>query len=179
MRFKKYLVVLLLVGFLISCSSTSSNDGLEGVEGENDFRNGANALDKDTFGEYYNIPTTTNTPHYVLDKESVMDYDSLTKNYEFLGEWKYHIKVMDNKPCFMEFYNSGNKNTCYHVWKENGTMSIKEYKRDGNKYWESIKDKSDYYVITSNGELICYGGNGELQTKEELESYLVYITKIR
>jgi hypothetical protein len=44
MRFKKYLVVLLLVGFLISCSSTSSNDGLEGVEGENDFRNVANAL---------------------------------------------------------------------------------------------------------------------------------------
>jgi len=43
MGFKKYWIVLLFVGFLISCSSTSSNDGLEGVEGENDFRNGGDA----------------------------------------------------------------------------------------------------------------------------------------
>ena len=76
---------------------------------------------------------------------------------------------------FMEFYNSGNKNTCYHVWKEN-TMIIKEYKRDGNKYWGTNKD--EYYVIDENGELICYDEEG-LMSKDELKSFGITFTKIR
>lgn len=124
-----------------------------------------------------NSESESEKKEWILNEESVMDYDSLTSNYEFLGEWKYHIKVGDiDKPCFMEFYNSGNKNTCYHVWKEK-TMIIKEYKRDGNKYWGTNKD--EYYVIDENGELICYDGEGKIQTKEDLESWNIYISKIR
>ena len=112
---------------------------------------------------------------WVLNEESVMDYDSLTSNYEFLGEWKYHFNSGDiDITTYMEFYNSGKENTCYHVWKEN-TMTIKEYKRDGNKYWGVSKD--EYYVIDENGELICYDEKGLIM--DDLETFGVYITKIR
>ena len=112
---------------------------------------------------------------WILNEESVMGYDSLTSNYEFLGEWKMEMNMGGISNSFMEFYNSGNKNTCYHVWKEN-TMTIYEKKRDGNKYWGI--NKEEYYVIDENGELICYDAEG-LMSKDELKSYGITFTKIR
>jgi hypothetical protein len=148
---KKY---ILIIGFLVGCNSGIKNNG----ESENNVK--------------------IEEKKWILSDESVMDYDSLIKNYEFLGEWEERLKMGSvDITTYMEFYNTSNKNTCYHVWKENETISIYEKKRDGNKYWGI--NKSDYYVITSNGELICYGGEGELQDKELLKSYGITFTKLR
>ena len=39
-------------------------------------------------------------------------------------------------------------------------------------------NKNEYFVITKNGELICYGLDG-LQDKEKLKSWGITYTKIR
>lgn len=113
---------------------------------------------------------------WVLNEESVMDYDSLTSNYEFLGEWKMEMKMGDiSNEMYYEYYNSNDKNLCYLVIKDN-TMTIYEKKRDGNKYWGI--NKEEYNIINENGELICYDAEG-LMSEDELKSYGITYTKIR
>ena len=144
----KKLLLLLFAWFLIGCSSNSNNESEEVEEKE-----------------------------WVLSEKSVMGYDSLTKNYEFVGEWRMDIKMGTvNETLYYEYYNSVDENLCYLMIKD-GAMSIEEKKRDGNKYWGI--NKNEYFVITKNGELICYGGEGELQDKELLKSYGITFTKLR
>lgn len=148
------IVVLMFNGFLIGCSSESGSDKMK------DYVNSIVPKEK----------------VWVLNEESVMDYDSLTSNYEFLGEWKMEMKMGNiSNEMYYEYYNSNDKNLCYLMIKDN-TMTIYEKKRDGNKYWGI--NKEEYYVIDENGELICYDAEG-LMSKDELKSYGITFTKIR
>tara|TARA_R110000803_G_scaffold173620_4_gene236339 strand:+ start:88 stop:525 length:438 start_codon:yes stop_codon:yes gene_type:complete len=144
----KKLVLLLFVGFLIGCSSNRDSENNEEVEEK----------------------------EWVLSEESVMGYDSLTKNYEFVGEWRMDIKMGTmNETLYYEYYNSNDENLYYLVTKEN-SMTIYEKKRDGNKYWGLNKD--EWVVFDENGDRISYDREG-LMSKEDLKSYGITYTKIR
>ena len=120
----------------------------------------------------------TENKEWVLSEESVMGYDSLTNNYEFVGEWELKMEMQSgNMYLYQEFYKSSNRNTCYIVSKENTLMEIKENKRDGRKYWVNSND--EYYEITDDGELLSYDGEGNLQDKNQLNSFGITLTKIR
>ena len=126
----KKLVLLLFVGFLIGCSSNRDSENNEEVEEK----------------------------EWVLSEESVMGYDSLTKNYEFVGEWRMDIKMGTmNETLYYEYYNSNDENLYYLVTKEN-SMTIYEKKRDGNKYWGLNKD--EWVVFDENGDRISYDREG-------------------
>ena len=113
---------------------------------------------------------------WVLSEESVMNYDSLISNYEFLGEWRMDIKMGTmNETLYYEYYNSNDENLYYLVTKEN-SMTIYEKKRDGNKYWGLNKD--EWVVFDENGDRISYDREG-LMSKEDLKSYGITYTKIR
>ena len=144
----KKLLLLLFAGFLIGCSSNSNNESEE-VEGK----------------------------EWVLSEESVMGYDSLTKNYEFVGEWRMDIKMGTvNETLYYEYYNSNDENLCYLMIKDK-TMSIYEKERDGNKYWDINND--EWFVIDENGNLQSYIKEEGLISDEELKSYGITYTKIR
>ena len=144
----KKLLLLLFAGFLIGCSSNSNNESEKVEEKE-----------------------------WVLSEESVMGYDSLTKNYEFVGEWRMDIKMGTmNETLYYEYYNSNDENLCYLMIKDK-TMSIYEKERDGNKYWDINND--EWFVIDENGNLQSYIKEEGLISDEELKSYGITYTKIR
>jgi hypothetical protein len=130
----KKLLLLLFAGFLIGCSSNSNNESEE-VEGK----------------------------EWVLSEESVMGYDSLTKNYEFIGRWKmvWTITGLKNqKAVEYEFYNSDDKNYWYEVHKENNSLTIHKFIRNGDKYTRKPQSDVDYYLINKDGELKAYDNDG-------------------
>jgi hypothetical protein len=144
----KKLFLLLFAGFLIGCSSNSNNESEEVEEKE-----------------------------WVLSEESVMGYDSLTKNYDFVGEWRMDIKMGTvNETLYYEYYNSNDENLCYLMIKDK-TMSIYEKERDGNKYWDINND--EWFVIDENGNLQSYIKEEGLISDEELKSYGITYTTIR
>ena len=92
----KKLLLLLFAWFLIGCSSNSNNESEEVEEKE-----------------------------WVLSEESVMGYDSLTKNYEFVGEWRMDIKMGTvNETLYYEYYNSVDENLCYLMIKVHIPMKL-------------------------------------------------------
>ena len=138
---KKY---ILIIGFLVGCNSGIKNNG----ESENNVK--------------------IEEKKWILSDESVMGYDSLTKNYEFVGEWRMDIKMGTvNETLYYEYYNSNDENLCYLMIKDK-TISIYEKERDGNKW----------VVFDENGDRISYDREG-LMSKEDLKSYGITYTKIR
>jgi len=147
---KKY---ILIIGFLVGCNSGIKNNG----ESENNVK--------------------IEEKKWILSDESVMGYDSLTKNYEFVGEWRMDIKMGTvNETLYYEYYNSNDENLCYLMIKDK-TISIYEKERDGNKYWDINND--EWFVIDENGNLQSYIKEEGLISDEELKSYGVTYTKIR
>ena len=121
---KKY---ILIIGFLVGCNTGIKNNG----ESENNVK--------------------IEEKKWILSDNSVMDYDSLTKNYEFVGEWRMDIKMGTvNETLYYEYYNSNDENLCYLMIKDK-TMSIYEKERDGDKYWDINND--EWFVIDENGVL--------------------------
>jgi len=147
---KKY---ILIIGFLVGCNSGIKNNG----ESENNVK--------------------IEEKKWILSDESVMGYDSLTKNYEFVGEWRMDIKMGTvNETLYYEYYNSNDENLCYLMIKDK-TISIYEKERDGNKYWDINND--EWFVIDENGNLQSYIKEEGLISDEELKSYGITYTKIR
>jgi len=131
----KKLVLLLFVGFLIGCSSNRDSENNEEVEEK----------------------------EWVLDEESVMGYDSLKNNYEFIGRWNMVWTITSKKgqkEAEYEFYNSDDKNYWYWVSKANNSLTIRKFIRNGDKYTRKPQSDVDYYLITKDGELKSYDNDG-------------------
>ena len=98
-----------------------------------------------------------------MSEESVMGYDSLKNNYEFIGRWNMVWTITSKKgqkAAEYEFYNSDDKNYWYGVFKENNSLTIRKFIRNGDKYTRKPQSDVDYYLITKYGELKSYDNDG-------------------
>jgi len=122
--------VLFVSGFLFSCSSDSSENDVEVLDGIEEA------------------------------VENKISYDSLKSSCEFVGRWKMEwtfSSMESQKPVVIEYYHTNSDNEYYQVWIEN-TLSISRLIRDGDRYLGI--QKGDYSIISESGELESYDDEG-------------------